>query len=289
MQNQVIFSILMCNYNNANYISQAIDSVLKQSFENWELSIVDDCSTDNSMEIIKEYESIDSRIKVFLNSENSGYGKSLAKNIELATGKYGAILDPDDALTPQALQLMHDVFKKDNELVGAYSQMYYCDKDLKIEKIFEFTKKVPSNSTYLEHGRMAMTHFFVFDREKFIMHGNIDTRYRNALDQDWYYKIEEIGKVEFVNCPLYYYRVSPTGISQGIKKRYFTTKDHLEIAKNAINRRGITGRKKIKIISKIKALLFYTKYRFEKSEKNPQALLSLYKSKYHQIISKIYD
>lgn len=287
MSSKPFFSILMCNYNNAPYLKQAVESVINQTFADWELSYLDDCSTDNSQEIIGELAAKEPRIKIYKNEQNSGYGKSLAKNIEIANGLYGAILDPDDALTPDALQTMHGVLSHDKNLVGAYSQMYYCDENLKPEKVFEFTRKVLETTTYLEHGNMAMTHFFVFDRAKFISHGNLDTNYRNALDQDWYYKIEEIGKVAFVEKPLYYYRVSPTGLSQGIKKRYATYKDHVEIAKNAVRRRNITGRKKSRIISKIKSMMYFAKYNMEKDEKNPAAKWSLLKSRLHQLNTKI--
>ena len=65
---QNIFSILMANYNKAAYVGEAIESVLEQSWSKWELIIVDDCSTDDSVEIIKKYLS-DRRIKLFKNKK----------------------------------------------------------------------------------------------------------------------------------------------------------------------------------------------------------------------------
>lgn len=269
MNSNPTFSIIMCNYNNAHFIEKALDSVLSQTFQDWELSLLDDCSTDNSMEIIRKYQEKDNRIKVYQNEKNLGYGGSVAKNIALANGKYGAILDPDDALVPEALEVMANTFQNNPNAVGAYSQHFYCDAELIPQKIFEYSKKVPNGTTYLEYGNMAMTHFFCFDRQKFVDYGNVDTSFRNALDQDWYYKIEEIGEVVFVEKPLYYYRVSPTGLSQGYKKRFVTIKDHLEIKKKAIKRRNITDKKTIdKILKPAKMEIKYFEAKYLQEEKS---------------------
>ncbi|MDY3316186.1 glycosyltransferase family 2 protein [Riemerella anatipestifer] len=281
-------SILMCNYNNAQYIAQAIESVLSQSYNNWELSILDDCSTDNSMEIIDDYSKKDCRIKVFRNEVNMGYGKSMAKNIENSSGKYGAILDPDDALEPHALEIMIENITKSDSLVGAYSQMYYCDSNLRPRKVFEYSRAIPKGQSYLEYGKMAMTHFFLFDRQKFLSYGNVDTSFRNALDQDWYYKIEEIGEVVFVPEPLYFYRVSPTGLSQGIYKKYYTQLDHFKIKQKAIKRRGIKDPKVIAKILKSSVLeIHFSKYRILKSENSPLAILFYFRWLYKKIMYKI--
>lgn len=280
-------SILMCNYNNAHYIEKALDSVLSQTYNDWELSLLDDCSTDSSWEIIEKYAKKDPRIKIYKNEKNLGYGKSIAKNIEIANGFYGGILDPDDALAPNAIETMMKAFEENPEIVGAYSQLYFCDKDLNVEEIYKNTREIPENTTYLEYGNVAMTHFFVFDRKKFIAHGNVDSSYRNALDQDWYFKIEEIGKVKFIKEPLYYYRVSPTGLSQGKKKKYITSKDCLEIKKKAIARRNLNGKRKRLIINKHLSEMLYFKYAYLKSEGKFYAVFSLIESKFRGLLAKI--
>lgn len=73
-----LFSILVAQYNNARFLQQAIDSVYAQEYANWEIIIVDDCSTDNSCEIYKEYEQ-DNRIHVFYNKENRGEGYTMSR------------------------------------------------------------------------------------------------------------------------------------------------------------------------------------------------------------------
>ena len=67
-----LVSIIMPNYNGGKYLKETLESVLAQTYTNWELLFVDDCSTDNSLEIINEYQARDKRIKIFKNEKNAG-------------------------------------------------------------------------------------------------------------------------------------------------------------------------------------------------------------------------
>lgn len=83
-------------YNASSYLVPALDSILNQTYRNWELIAVDDTSTDDSYLILKQYSQIDSRIKCFKNIENIGVGKTLDKGVKLATGDFIARMDADD-------------------------------------------------------------------------------------------------------------------------------------------------------------------------------------------------
>lgn len=89
-------SVLMPNYNCEKYLPEAIDSILKQSFTDFEFIIIDDCSNDNSWEIIQEYAEKDNRIITLRNNENIKICKTLNKGLEIAKGKYIARMDSDD-------------------------------------------------------------------------------------------------------------------------------------------------------------------------------------------------
>jgi teichuronic acid biosynthesis glycosyltransferase TuaG len=91
-----IVSIITPLYNSEEFIRDAIGSVLLQTYTNWEMIIVDDCSTDDSVELIKHYVEQDSRIKLIQLSENSGAAVARNKAIEMAQGRYIAFLDSDD-------------------------------------------------------------------------------------------------------------------------------------------------------------------------------------------------
>lgn len=97
-----LVSIIMPSYNTAQYIAESIQSVLKQTYANWELIIVDDCSTDNTDEIVTSIE--DKRIRYFKNEKNSGAAVSRNKALREARGRWIAFLDSDDLWHPEKLE-----------------------------------------------------------------------------------------------------------------------------------------------------------------------------------------
>ena len=96
-------SIIMPSYNTAQYIAQSISSVQKQTNQNWELIIVDDCSTDNTDEIVRPFLT-DGRIRYLKNEQNSGAAISRNRALREAKGKWIAFLDSDDLWLPEKLE-----------------------------------------------------------------------------------------------------------------------------------------------------------------------------------------
>lgn len=103
MGNCGLVSIIMPSYNTGSYIAQSIESVLAQTYPYWELIIVDDCSTDDTDEVIAKYLS-DSRIIYLKNATNSGAAVSRNRALREAKGKWIAFLDSDDLWTPEKLE-----------------------------------------------------------------------------------------------------------------------------------------------------------------------------------------
>lgn len=98
-----LVSIIMPSYNTAKFIPETIESVLKQTYTNWELIIVDDCSTDNTDEVVKPFLT-DKRIKYLKNEKNSGAAVSRNYALREAKGKWIAFLDSDDLWLPEKLE-----------------------------------------------------------------------------------------------------------------------------------------------------------------------------------------
>ncbi|MBR3893353.1 MAG: glycosyltransferase family 2 protein [Alistipes sp.] len=115
MTNKPLVSIITPCYNAEKFISETIESVIKQTYTEWEMIIVDDCSTDNSANIVKQYLCKDSRIKYFCTEKPSG-SPTLPRNIGIqnAKGRYIAFLDADDIFMPTKLQHQIECFTKDN-------------------------------------------------------------------------------------------------------------------------------------------------------------------------------
>lgn len=118
MQNLV--SIIMPSYNASKFIGVAIESVINQTYTSWELLITDDCSIDNTVEIIKSYAALDDRIRIF--PQNINNGAALARNISLshALGRFIAFLDSDDLWAEDKLEKQL-IFMKKNQCAFSFS------------------------------------------------------------------------------------------------------------------------------------------------------------------------
>lgn len=103
-----LISVIIPTYNRANFLHQAIESVLAQTYKNWELIIVDDGSTDNTSELVRKF--TDKRI-IYLYQENRGASAARNKGIQKAKGEYIAFLDSDDAWLSRKIEKQLDIFK----------------------------------------------------------------------------------------------------------------------------------------------------------------------------------
>lgn len=101
-----MISIAMATYNGARYIRQQIDSILKQSIQDFELIINDDCSTDNTWDIVNEYAKHDERIRAYRNERNVGFKRNFESVISLCRGDYIALSDQDDIWHPLHLEVL---------------------------------------------------------------------------------------------------------------------------------------------------------------------------------------
>lgn len=130
-----LVSIIMPTYNCGKYIGIAIDSVIAQTYQNWELIIVDDCSTDNSVEVIESYRLKDKRIKFYRLNVNSGAAAARNKAISEARGKYMAFLDSDDIWT-------HDKLTKQINYMKANNYNFTCTSYRKIDENGDYLNKI---------------------------------------------------------------------------------------------------------------------------------------------------
>ncbi|ANF51346.1 glycosyl transferase family 2 [Chryseobacterium glaciei] len=230
-------SILIANYNNGKYFLECYNSIINQTYTNWEVIIVDDVSTDESVETIKTIIQDDERFKFFQNSSNKGCGFTKRECMKHATGEICAYLDPDDALYPNALEESAEEYLFNNKTVATYSKMMLCDENLNPQKTFSATKRI-FNDMYFFNCPIQFAHFFTFKRETYLKTQGINQHLKSAVDQDLYLKILELGDVVFINEDLYKYRLHADGISQHNSKE--SAKDSFaKVIHDAMKRRGI--------------------------------------------------
>jgi glycosyltransferase involved in cell wall biosynthesis len=128
MQDYGLVSIITPSYNCASFVAETIESIISQTYTNWELLITDDCSTDNSCEIIKQYVQQDSRISFFQLEKNSGAGVARNLSIKNAKGRFIAFCDSDDLWMPTKLEKQVACLKSTGASI-CYSSYLTCDMD----------------------------------------------------------------------------------------------------------------------------------------------------------------
>ncbi len=201
MINSPLVTVYITNYNYGSFIKEAIESVLNQSFQDFEIIIIDDGSTDNSKSIIESY-SGHQKIKIIFQQNK---GLNITNNIALrvAQGKYIMRLDADDYLDKNALLVMTNILEKDVSLGLVFPDYYIVDvkgEILSLEKRHDFDKEV-SLLDQPAHGACTMI------RKKFLqMIGGYDEQYRCQDGYELWIKFTTKFKVTNTDTALFYYR-----------------------------------------------------------------------------------
>ena len=139
LNNSTLISIALCTYNGERFIRQQLDSLLAQTYNFIEIIVVDDCSNDQTVAIIKEYQIKHATIKFFSNTQNLGFNKNFERAISYCTGEYIAICDQDDIWYPEKIEVLYQAIGN-NWLV--FSNSTYIDhqnKNLGKELLPNFT------------------------------------------------------------------------------------------------------------------------------------------------------
>lgn len=207
-------SVIIPNYNHARFLKQRIDSILMQTYNNFEVIILDDNSSDNSIEIMKSYENYSQISHIIKNSQNSGSPFiQWQKGFELAKGELIWIAESDDACDIKLLETLVNEFDKDENCVLAFCKSIKIDtkgkwigeagmkSDLHMNGI-DFFDKFLYRYCFINNASSA-----IFKKD--ILH-QIDWRYSNLKGSgDWilWIEISRCGNVAYVDQPLNYFRI----------------------------------------------------------------------------------
>lgn len=214
-------TVLMCAYNAEKYISTAINSIINQSFKNWELLISDDCSTDHTFEIAKEFEKKEPRITVFKQSKNLGYLLNTNFIWEKAKGKYITFQDADDWSSNDRLEKQFN-FLENNVHIDICSSNYYRvnNKGDITQTINLLTQK--SFKEGIEDFKNKISNFPIFPGALFFRKSVSDNigKYNPFFsrkcgeDTSWILVAHKYHKIELMQDFFYYYRENADGVTQ---------------------------------------------------------------------------
>lgn len=233
----MLFSVLVAHYNNYEYFLDCYESILKQTYQDFEVIILDDCSTDDSLEKIKELTKGDSRFRLFQNEENQGVGFTKRKCVELASGEICGFVDPDDALSKNAIE--NSVKNHTEKNVVTYSKFLLCDANLNHLKLFPQSRAIKNGDEKFFNIFLEANHFFTFKKSAYNKTSGINADLTSAVDQDLYLKLYEIGNFTFINEALYYYRLHEKGVSQEKSKKGKLNENWQKVILDTAKRRNI--------------------------------------------------
>ena len=222
-----LVSIVTPCYNSEKYISETIESVLNQIYENWEMIIVDDISTDKSIDIIKDYCNKDERIKYYILEEKGGASIARNKAIKESQGKYIAFLDADDIWKPDKLEKQVQ-FMEDNNYDFTYHNYELIDENSKkLNKL----RKAPDSITYkralIGCSIGCLSAMYNCESVGKVQIKRLDKRNDDAL---WFKILKECKKGYLLNDNLALYRVGNNSISSGSKTKLL--KYHYQLYRN---------------------------------------------------------
>ena len=203
-----LVSILVANFNNGRYIAQMLESAAGQTYPNIEIVIVDDGSTDHSLLVIENFMAAhpEQRIRLFKNNDNKGCGRIKSQCVESSKGGSFCFVDPDDAIVPDAVSALMDVFMRHPEFGLVYSTHFLCNEKLEPFSVSTYSGPIPQGQSHLTSQRGHISHLVLCNRSVYNKTLGINPTYLVAEDQDLYIKMEEMAPVYYVGKPLYYYR-----------------------------------------------------------------------------------
>lgn len=251
------FSLLIAHYCNYDFFVDCYESIVSQSFQDFELILVDDASPDDSLEKIKVLTKNDSRVKIFENETNQGVGFTKRKCVEMATGEICGFLDPDDALQKNAVEFSLEQYADEN-IVATHSQIMMCDQKLLPLNIFKNTKAVKENNSKFFNINFEVNHFFTFRKAAYLKTSGINQNLTSAVDQDLYLKMYDIGIFKYIEQPLYLYRKHESGVSQNKSKKDKLVSNWNTVLIDTLERRNLTKiyRRKMSEIENLPEFIF---------------------------------
>ena len=204
----MIISVLMSVFNDEKYLAKSIESILNQSFTDFEFIIINDGSTDKTIEILEFYSSKDKRIKV-IHQPNTGMTKALNFGLSIAQGKYIARMDSDDISFSNRFEIEVNYLEQhsDIDLVGGGTQII----DDKGNIIGYRNIYVKNPSKVLGHLNIYQHSDVMFRKSVLEKVGGYRDKYRNAQDHDLWLRISEVSKIAKIHNILGQWRLNASG------------------------------------------------------------------------------
>ena len=232
-------SVLMPVYNAGSHLREAMDSILGQSFGDLEFLCVDDGSTDQSPNILRDYASRDPRV-VIITKPNGGVTSALNAGLKVARGEFVARMDADDIADPQRFEAQVAHMREHPEVVAVGCHVTHMDRQRRRHQHHSppYTTHEEIAACLWNGNSSAMPHYGSFMRRSALTQvGNYREQFRTAQDLDLFLRLSDIGKLGNVPRSLMRYRVHEGSV--GARKADEQARNAREILRQAYERRGM--------------------------------------------------
>lgn len=213
-----LVSVIMPAYNSEKYISEAIESILDQSFKDFEFIIIDDGSTDETWDIIQKYKMKNQRIIAVKNEINLKMTKALNKGINLARGEYLVRMDADDWSYPYRIKAQVEFMQHNPNIVVSGGSIEVCDERLVVKN----KRKYPNSDKDVRKKIFRYNPFAhpstIFRKDKVLEVGKYDERLPLTQDYDLYFRLGKVGKFANLDRVLIKLRNHPKSSSMSMEK-----------------------------------------------------------------------
>ncbi len=215
----MLVSIIMPVYNGERFIGEALDSILMQSYKNFELIVINDGSTDNTLEILQQYKTrFDERLLI-INQPNQGQVVAKNKGLNLARGDFISFLDSDDRWHPRKLESQIDLLLKNPSVGLCYTEAVLIDeRGNQIGYRTVNPSYIGKCFNKLIMGNCITASSVLLKRECIDKVGSFDTSLTACENWDLWLRISRISELKYIKKPLTYYRIHQEHMSKDLDK-----------------------------------------------------------------------
>lgn len=252
-----MISIIVPVYNVEKYLSRCIDSLLNQTYTNFELILINDCSKDNSLAICKKYEEIDSRIIVIDNKKQSGVSASRNAGIERASGEYVMFADSDDYVCNDFVEKMVNAIEEKNvDIVRCKAIIYKKDGGMYVENIHgregktfeneELKQFVTELVAYNQRHIVSFSMVLIIRGDKIKIKYNEELNYKEDLVFFIQLLLENVESIYFLDEALYYYCYNEKSLTKNCNNFYNYIRNSIvcgKIVKELLNKHDLLNPK----------------------------------------------
>lgn len=228
MNRDPLVSVIVPNYNHERFLTERLESIFAQTYKNYEIIILDDKSTDNSVKLIESYSSNPAVTHIVYNTENSGSPFiQWEKGFKIAAGDFIWIAESDDKCEPDFLQTLISLYNHNPECVLLFCESCRIDENGENNGVFSIQKGMPP---FVLPGKQFIREYLkiqniiinassaIFKKSALSQVGDSYMSYRGCGDWVFWSEIAELGDVLYCNRPLNYYRVYNSNTTESLKK-----------------------------------------------------------------------